>query len=204
MQITLQHDAGGIQCETFYQYVAPTGPGGTISFHNFDMDNRTRLRYYAPSDTVDATATTGGTVGSLSGNARWNGSSNLSRVGDTITDPESGWWAIVSCITDHNQFILEGQTHEPLYVAQPPTPQLAVTKDDGVTHVTKGGQTTYTVTVANTSAGATAGAASAVVVTDALAVGTTFVSCGFVSPAAGTCSEGVESLTDPGVAGAAV
>ncbi len=61
VQITYQHDSGGVSCLTLYQYVPPGLPSAT--FHNFDMDGNTRVVYYAPSDVFDPLGLTGVTSG---------------------------------------------------------------------------------------------------------------------------------------------
>jgi uncharacterized repeat protein (TIGR01451 family) len=194
VQTTLQHNAAGTQCRNEWEYVPPGVP--SITFHNFDFDGNGRIRYYPPSEMPDPTALTGGIAGTISNpTATWNGSNTISRGGDTIASPETGWWAIVSCISSNNQYIEEGQLGVPLFLEQPPTPSLDVTKDDGVTQVRPRDVVTYTIVVTNTSTGATAGAANQVVATDTIPAQTSFVSCQFVTPAAGTCSESGGQVT---------
>jgi uncharacterized repeat protein (TIGR01451 family) len=186
VQITYQQSAGGVICLTLHQYVAPDQPSAT--FHNFDMDGNNRVRYYAPSDAYDASGLTGGTAGTLSSDGQWN-NGTIARAGDTIADPEAGWWRIVSCLSSTNQFIQEGQAGAGVYYAQPPTPVMSIGKTDGASVAPAGGELTYQITVTNTSTGPTAGAAHLVVVTDAIPTNTTFTGCTIVPPDTGSCSE---------------
>lgn len=192
---TFQHDAGAITCQTFWSFVAPSQP--SVKFHNFDMDGGSgRVRYYAPGTTVDPTATSGGIAGTVSGNARWNGSSGTTRVGDTITSPAAGWWAVVSCVSSHNQLIQEGGNSGLLFMKQPATPSLNISKDDGVTQIEAGGTTEYLVTVTNTSDSSTSpGAARSVVITDSLPPHLTYASCSIDAPAVGACSQASGTVT---------
>ena len=121
-QVSFQQNSGAVACQTFYEY---TSPGqASVTFNNFDMDGNTRLRYYAPGDPAyNATATSGGTVGTMSGDAIWNNGGTLAaRVGDTIASPTTGWWRIVNCVNNGNQLIQEGQPGVLSYYTQPPTP----------------------------------------------------------------------------------
>ncbi len=200
-QVTFQHDAGSTVCQTFYQYVGPSQASAT--FNNFDMDGSGRIRYYAPGDPAyDPTATTGGTAGTLSGNGVWSGGTVSTRVGDTIVNPTTGWWRLPTCVSSHNQLIQEGQTGVPVYYVQPPTPSLSLSKDDGQATVSPGETLTYTLAVQNTSSGATAGAATAVVVRDTIPGNASYQSCSVPSPASGTwtCSQsaGVVTFTQTG------
>ncbi|WP_052337883.1 DUF11 domain-containing protein [Chloroflexus sp. Y-396-1] len=164
---TFQHDAAGTPCLTLHEYVAPGQ--SSVTFHNFDMDLQTRVRYYSPIDTYDPLGLSGGTAGTLSGNAVWNNSNSSSRVGDTIANPEPGWWRIVSCINNNNQFIQEGQTSVLSYMDPPPAPHLTLSKTDGVTVAAPGDIITYTLTFTNTGNPITSpGAAYNVVLTDTL------------------------------------
>ena len=165
------------------------------------MDGVTRLRYYAPGDpTFDATATTGGTAGTLSGNGVWNNGGTLAaRVGDTIASPVPGWWRLVSCVTSNNGYVLEGQTGKAMYYAQPPTPSMTLAKTDGVANASPGQALTYTITATNNSAGATRGAANNVVVTDTIPAGFTYTGCSIPTPTQGTwtCSQAAGSSRSP-------
>lgn len=191
-QVTFQQSSAGVGCITLYQYVVPGSP--SVTFNNFDMDGNTRVTYYAPSQTVDPTGVVGGTAGVVSGNGAWNGD-GMTRSGDTITSPQAGWWAIVTCVSPTNQFIQDRSPNQTAFLSLPPMPVLTVAKGDGVSSVTPGQNVTYSIDVTNTSAGATAGAAAAVVVTDPLPGGLTFVSCSFQNPAAGTCTESGGTVT---------
>ncbi len=200
-QASFQQDTGALACQTFYEWVSPGQP--SVVFHNFDMDGNTRVRYYAPSDAgYDPNALAGGTLGTLSVNGAWNGGTLASRVGDTIVNPESGWWRVVTCISTQNQFIQEGEVGRAAYYVQPPTPALQIAKDDGRATIAPGETTTYTIAVDDVAAGATAGAANNVVVTDTLPAGVTYLGCGVTDPAQGSwsCSEagGVVTFTQTG------
>ena len=77
-----------------------------------------------------------------------------------------GWWRIVNCISNGNQLIQEGQPGVLSYYTQPPTPNMTLTKTDGVANAAPGQALTYTITATNNSPAATGGAANNVVVTD--------------------------------------
>ncbi len=191
-QVTFQQDTGGTSCLTLYRYVDPGMP--SVTFNNFDMDGNTRVTYYAPSEVVDPSGVVGGTPGTLSGNGAWNGD-GLSRAGDTIADPEAGWWAIVSCISSNNQFIEDRTPNDIGFLAQPPSPALTLRKDDGVATTSPGATLTYELTATNTATGPTAGAALAVVLSDQLPAGVSFVGCAFASPATGGCDASGGTVT---------
>ena len=132
VQNQFQHDAAGLQCQTFYEYTTPGQ--ASVTFNNFDMDAGTsRVRYYAAGDaSYVATGLSGGTLGTTSADGVWNNGGTLAtRVGDTIANPTPGWWRIVSCATTHNGFIQEGQLGKTLFLTQPPTPSMTLTKTDG-------------------------------------------------------------------------
>ena len=193
LQTSYQQSTGGVACLTLFEYVSPGQASAT--FNNYDMDGNTRVRYYAPSDIFDPTGLTGGTAGTLSNNAAWNGGVGLARGGDTIANPEVGWWRIVSCLSAVNQFIQEAQNGVDAYYAEPPTPAMSLAKDDGIAVAPAGGNLTYTVTATNSSSGAGAGAALAVVITDTIPTNSTYVSCAIVAPATGTCSQSAGVVT---------
>ncbi|NNJ11264.1 DUF11 domain-containing protein [Chloroflexales bacterium ZM16-3] len=193
--------AGTVECLTLYEYVAPNQT--SVNFHNFDMDNAGQVTYYAPDDPSNPSYTPRVIDGTPSGappspttNAVWNGTgaSQTDRgTGDEITPAsgntylESGWWRIVTCIGRDNQYIQEGQTGSSAYYTQPPIPKMEVSKGDGVDLTSPGDQLTYTITYTNTSSGATAGAATSVVLKDTIPAKTTYDSC-VIAPSEGTCS----------------
>ncbi|HZD18952.1 MAG TPA: DUF11 domain-containing protein, partial [Actinomycetota bacterium] len=194
-QMTFQQDGAALGCQTQYQYVDPGQASATFS--NFDLTGGARVRYYAPSDaTYVPDASGGGTLGTPSTAAVWNA------PGDVVSNPETGWWRIVTCADPGNQFIQEGQNGVPTYLEQPPTPALALAIDDGVTQVAVGQSVTYGIVVSNTASGATAGAANDAVVSVTLPAGLTYSSCAAPTPADGTwvCSEsaGVVTFTQDG------
>ena len=193
LQTSYQQSTGGVACLTLFEFVIAGQP--SVTFNNYDMDGNTRVSYYAPSDTFDPTGLTGGTAGTLSNNAAWNGGVGLARGGDTIANPEGGWWRIVSCLTAVNQFIQEAQNGVDAYYAEPPTPALSLAKDDGLTVAPAGGNLTYTVTATNTSSGSDAGAALAVIIRDTIPTNSTYVSCAIVAPATGSCGQNLGVVT---------
>lgn len=179
-----QTTASVSQCLTLYEYVAPAQ--ASTRFHNFDLDSNQRVRYYPPSATLDPAAQTGGVAGTVSAGSVWNnGGTQTTRGGDVITNPETGWWRIVTCVNNQNQYIQEGQTGVPSFYAQPPTPNMTLAKTDGVTTARPGDVLTYTLSYANIATGPTAGAALSTVIRDTIPANTTYVGC---SPTA-TCSE---------------
>jgi uncharacterized repeat protein (TIGR01451 family) len=186
-QTSYQHDVGAQACITLYQFV---GQGqASIRFHNFDMDG-------PGGQSVTYTSPSGQTItGNPSAGTVWNGGTATTRVGDLVNNPEPGWWSIESCVSDHNQFIQEGQFNIPSYYAQPPTPRMIIEKDDGLTVVSPNQVVSYTIGFTNTSNVApptppVPGAAANVVLTDVIPSETTFVSCGFNTPLyQGTCSQ---------------
>ena len=201
-QVSFQQNSGAVACQTFYEYTTPGQ--ASVTFNNFDMDGNTRLRYYAPGDpTYNATATSGGTVGTMSGDAIWNNGGTLAaRVGDTIASPTTGWWRIVNCVNNGNQLIQEGQPGVLSYYTQPPTPNMTLTKSDGVATAAPGQALTYTITATNNAPAAGGGAANNVVVTDTIPAGFTYTGCSIPTPTQGTwtCSQaaGVVSFTQTG------
>ena len=192
--VSVQQTSGATACLTLFEYVAPGT--ASITLNNFGMGSG-RVRYYAPSDVYDATATSGGTVGTVSGSTTWNNSATTARGGDVIGTPEAGWWREVYCAPSGSQFVPEGRLNRAAYQTQPPTPELTAAADDTVTTVTRGDTRTTTLTVTNASSGSTAGTAKSVVVKDTLPAGETFTSCSVLAPATGTCthSGGVVTAT---------
>ncbi|HEY0733863.1 MAG TPA: SdrD B-like domain-containing protein [Herpetosiphonaceae bacterium] len=208
-RISFQHDvntAGVGQCLTLYEYVAPGQ--ASIAFHNFDLDGNQRVRYYAPSAAYDPSGTTGGIAGTLSVDSSWNTSGTSTRgTGDVINNPEPGWWKIVTCVGNHNQYIQEGQFSLASYYEQPPTPVMTVSKTDNLTITGPNNVQTYVLTFDNTSEStAQPGAALNVVLTDTIPTNTTYLSCAIDAPFTGTCSQagGVVTFTLSGNVNAGV
>lgn len=118
---------GSNACHTYFTFI----PEGTPSlvYHNFDMDGAGRIRYYAPSDTAfDERANSGGIAGTISGQAVWNnGGTDTTRVGDTITNPEFGYWRVVACIPSNNQYTFESPAALNTFFTPPRRPDLDVT-----------------------------------------------------------------------------
>ena len=201
-QVSFQQNSGAVACQTFYQYTTPGQ--ASVTFNNFDMDGNTRLRYYAPGDPAyNATATSGGTVGTMSGDAIWNNGGTLAaRVGDTIASPTTGWWRMVNCVNNGSQLIQEGQPGVLSYYTQPPTPNMTLTKSDGVATAAPGQALTYTITATNNAPAAGGGAANNVVVADTIPAGFTYTGCSIPTPTQGTwtCSQaaGVVTFTQTG------
>lgn len=192
-QTTYQHDqVGQVECMVSYQYVRPNVP--SVSFHNFDLDNNERVTYYPPSATFDpqGAPTPGSIAGTLSGNAVWNGGTQTSRgTGDVVQNPEPGWWRLVTCVKDDNQFNQEGQTGVPTFRQPVPEPNMVITKDDGQTFIAAGDVLTYTIRFTNQSPSTKQipGAAFNVRITDTLPLDLSFRGCGFVTPGlTGTCA----------------
>jgi uncharacterized repeat protein (TIGR01451 family) len=190
--ISYQHeDTGSMNCSTIYEFVRDIP---SVTFNNFDMDNNGRVRYYAPSDTYDSEANTGGTVGTVSGNTVWN-NGTTARGGDTITNPEPGWWKLVSCISSNNQYIQEGQVDRVALTQPPLEPDIEVSKDDGVTQIARGDDNTYTIGISNTASGPTASASRNVQVDDDLPDGFTPTGCHWAPPQTGSCSIAGQTVT---------
>ena len=175
VQISWQQDSGAGQCLTLFEYA--DGSTDPLVFNNFDMDGNSRVRYYDPSAAFDPTASSGGVVGTVSGNAVWNnGGTSTTRGGDTVAVTEAGWWRSVTCMASRNQFIQENGTGQPDYIEQPPSPVAGLAKDDGLVQTFPGQTLTYTLDVTN-DVGPSPGAMVAPTVTDVLPAGTTFASC---------------------------
>jgi uncharacterized repeat protein (TIGR01451 family) len=191
-QAAVQQNSGGTACLTLFEYAAPGLASMTLN--NFGMGGG-RVRYYAPSDAYDATATTGGTPGTVSGALTWNNSATTARGGDVIASPESGWWREVYCAPSGNEFVPEGRAGVTAYLDQPPTPSLAASATDGLTTVTRGATRQTTFTITNASSGATAGTARNVVLKDTVPAEETFASCSIVAPATGTCTQSAGVVT---------
>jgi uncharacterized repeat protein (TIGR01451 family) len=210
-QVTYQHNQPGeTRCMILYQFVHP---GATsAAFHNFDMDNNVRVRYYPSGVTFDpqGLATPGSIAGTVSGYTVWNGGTQTDRgSGDLIQQPQAGWWRIVTCVRDDNQFNQEGQHGIPTYRDPFPEPDVIVAKDDGRELVYPGEILTYTIRIENRSlqTRAVPGAAFDLVLTDTLPTGMTYRTCAWSTPGLnGTCyaqgQDVVFRLADPLVAGA--
>ena len=184
-----QHGGSGQSCKTFYFFVAP---GTTsITLHNFDMDGNGSVNYHSPSGSSYA--------GSVSGNARWNNSSNATRVGDTLAvgTPDEGWWSADVCISSGNQYIFEGVEGESVFLdLVPAVPRMTLTKSDGLTSVDPGETVTYVLTYANTSdATPNPGLATGATISDTVPANTTYQSCSVDGPATGTCAENAGVVT---------
>jgi len=166
--LALQQNTAGNVPITFYRFVPPGLP--QIQFHTFDSDGIPSIRYYSPSQ--NAGDPLDGTAGTLSGaDGTWNGGGTASaRGGDTILNPEGGYWRVVMQVSPNNQFNLESVMGQPLYNVQPPTPIVELTKVDNKTdRVIQGEQITYTITYTNTSdLTATPGNAYNVIIKDTL------------------------------------
>ena len=177
-----QHGGSGQSCKSFYFFVAP---GTTsITLHNFDMDGNGSVNYHSPSGSSYA--------GSVSGNARWNNSSNATRVGDTLAIGASdrGWWSADVCISSGNQYIFEGVEGESVFLdLVPAVPRMTLTKSDGITSVDPGETVTYVLTYTNTSNSTpNPGLATGVTISDTIPANTTYQSCSVNGPATGSCS----------------
>ncbi|NNJ10415.1 hypothetical protein EKD04_008760 [Chloroflexales bacterium ZM16-3] len=180
-QTTLRFAPGTNQCRTFYEYVRPGQ--STATFNNYDLDSPTlsaRVRYYPPSAIYDPQGITGGLAGTASGSSVWNLGTATTRGGDSFTNPESGWWRIVTCTSDmgtQNQLIQEGQTDQASYLTQQGTPSLSISVTPSPVTVAPGGSLSFNVNYTNTSSGILAGAAMGTTFTVTLPSDLTFVSC---------------------------
>jgi uncharacterized repeat protein (TIGR01451 family) len=210
VQTTYQHDVvGQVVCLLHYQFVKANLP--EVRFHNFDLDNNERVTYYPPSAVFDPTGavTPGSVPGTVSGFTRWNGGTQTSRgTGDVVLDPEPGWWRMVTCVRDDNQFNQEGQTGVPLFREPVPEPDMSVRKDDGRTLVAPGDVLTYTIRFTNQalSTKVMPGAAFNVTLTDRLPPNLSFRGCRLATPGLrGSCAQQgqdvVFTLTDRVAAG---
>ena len=145
------------QCHTFSKY-APPG-AGSLTWHSFDMDrgnpgvvrpgteDQLRLSYYGPNDAFDPAASPPGRNPSnhpfpqMSGNNSWNGrgAGRDLRVGDRFDNPETGWWRMVVCTDEHNQYIPEVELIED----DSAVPDLAFDQTDGLDEIAPGDPSTY-------------------------------------------------------------
>ncbi len=192
LQATLVHhqDDHTKQCADLYQFVAPTTQA---AFHNFDMDANPSTTNGLPENTVYNTITYISPDGRTyqpppSGNGVWNGGTQFSRGrGDVIARPYPGWWRIHTCSDVKNQYIQEGQSGQPLYTVQPPTPILTYTPPLAPPHP-DATHATYILSLANVSDHTTTpGAATGITVTVRLTPAQHYVSCGFVATLHGSC-----------------
>ncbi|MBX0327462.1 DUF11 domain-containing protein [Oscillochloris sp. ZM17-4] len=210
-QTTYQHnELGQVECLLNYQYVRPNLPD--VSFHNFDLDNNERVTYYPPSATLDlqGNPAPGSIAGTVSGSSVWNGGTQTSRgTGDVVLNPEPGWWRLVTCVKDDNQFNQEGQTGVPSFLEPVPEPDMAISKDNQRTLVSAGDVLTYTIRFSNNSPTTkqVPGAAFDVMITDTLPLSLGFLSCRLMTPGlSGSCANSGQDVTftldDPVFAGA--
>jgi uncharacterized repeat protein (TIGR01451 family) len=161
-EASFQHTVSGCQVFPFFVPVTPS-----LHLNNFDLD------FPNLSASVTYTPPGGGSLpGTTSGPTVWNNSADANRVGDVIANPTPGWWQAQICGDPDNQYIFEpeGLTH---FFAQPPIPEMTVSKDDGLTEVAAGQFITYTISYANNGQGAALDA----VLTETLPASTTFVAC---------------------------
>ena len=185
LQTAFKHPQSPTNCLTLYEYVAPNTQ--RIAFHNFDMDTSGGILYYSPSGTAF--------TGTSSARGVWNTGTRTSRgTGDIITNPETGWWKIVTCAGSDRHFIQEGQEGVPAYFQQPPTPRVVVSKDDGLIDVHPNQVLDYTIQFTNTASMGPSplsvpGAALQPVITDTLPANTLFESCAINAPYTGTCGQ---------------
>ncbi|HNP72925.1 MAG TPA: DUF11 domain-containing protein [Kouleothrix sp.] len=185
IQTAFKHPQNPSTCLTLYEYVAPNQ--SQVSFHNFDMEASGSVTYYNPGGVAFP--------GTASGPGVWNRGTRTSRgTGDTIANPESGWWKIVSCAGNDRHFIQEGQQNVPAYFQQPPTPRAVVSKDDGLVDVHPNEVLNYTIQFTNTASMApfplaVPGAALQMVITDTLPAYTSFLSCAIDAPFTGSCAQ---------------
>ncbi|MGA7297602.1 MAG: hypothetical protein WBW92_08850, partial [Rhodanobacteraceae bacterium] len=168
-----QHDQPNA-CNNHYFFVDETV--GSVTMRNFDLDDGGTIVYTrADGSTVNGTA---------SGNGVW--------AYDTVPvgPGQAGWWHVQFCYTPTNLYVFESTQNMLLYMdTLPGAPELAITKNDGVSVVEWGDTLNYTINVHNVSdANVNPGKAFNVVVTDDVPTGLTYESC-FMGGAAGSCSE---------------
>lgn len=209
LQTTYEHtQSGQVLCLLLYQYVSPGIPSAT--FNNFDLDDNERVTYYPPSADFDPEGALlpGSIAGTVSGFTVWNNGTQTTRGGDTIANPEPGWWRIVTCVRDGNQFNQEGQLGVPIFRQPSPEPDMLIRKDDGRTVVAPGDVLTYTISFSNIAnrTRQVPGAAFDVTISDSLPANTSFRSCRLVTAGLqGTCAQSgnnvVFRLNDPVAAG---
>jgi uncharacterized repeat protein (TIGR01451 family) len=169
-QSTFQQGADASTLD-LYEYVSP---GQTsITYHNFDLaeSGLGSVQYHSPGGLEHA--------GTTSSNNAWNGGTASSRGGDTLANPEPGWWRVVTTADGRmNRYIMEGQTLEPAYYQQPPTPAISMSISDGVAEVKADDVVTYTIEFTNTSADTEApGAAANLTIQNTIPDDTSYLSC---------------------------
>ena len=161
VETSYQHNTTG--CTTFWFFV-PKKPELRLS--NFDMDETTSVTYTDPSGNIIS--------GTVSGSTVWN---NEGRAwfpppgGDVVENPESGWWQAELCIEEGNQYVFypEGA----IWFENPPDyPEIAITKDDGLTQIVVDNETTYDIIIENIGTGP----ALNTVITDTLPANVNYVS----------------------------
>ncbi len=163
-----QHEGPGSSCQDHIFFVNSATPR-PLRAHNFDMDGRGSVTYTTPNGA--------NVVGTVSGNASWNNSSDANRVGDVLPDI-NGWWTAEICIGAHNQYVFEAPSAGPSFPEPQPAPRIAVDKTDGEETLMLGDETTYTVTIENVSDDdPLPGSAYNLVATDILPEGVEFVTC---------------------------
>ncbi len=198
-QYAFQQNSGGVQCNTLFEFVEensscpsspPTPPDSNVCFNNFDMDNNTRVRYYPPLTPLDPNGLIGGVPGTLSGNGVWNGGTQTTRGGDVITNPDVGWWGIVTCLSNNNQLAQDAQENVPQFNQIPPIPVIELLKDDGTVVANAGDTLTYNIRFENISDDdLLPGAARNLQLVDTLPSDVSYVSCAINAPFSGVCSE---------------
>lgn len=184
-------------CQNFHTFVGLAQP--TVTFHNFDLDSNIpgneTVRYIPPVGSSYPRSIDGTT----SENARWNNPPNANtppeRGGDSfaIEVDDVGWWIIEVCVqiptanARKNQYIVEASSGM-LFLQQPGTPVMELTKDDGVAVAENDQTLIYAINFANTSdTTPNPGAAQNVTLADPIPVGTTYVGCAINAPYTGTC-----------------
>jgi uncharacterized repeat protein (TIGR01451 family) len=191
-----QHSASS--CNDFYWFVDEADTETYMI--NFDLDGSVSICYFPPGSGGPCPVT-----GTLSGQTVWNngvaaprpGFSDLDTfdlvadvTGDAMTDPPTGVWRAEVCVNPLNQYSFE-VPGKLLFLQPPDLPDLSIAKTDGVTTVTAGGSTTYTITITNNGTGAALPLPGAgdIELTDTLPAGMTFDSCTVNPPLIGTCQE---------------
>jgi hypothetical protein len=177
-------------CQNFYQFVEPGTPA--VTFHNYDvlLSRDAYVIYRSPDNRIY--------YGTVSANNKWNGpgATTMRRVGDTIINPEPGWWILRVCTDNLNQFVQEGQQGEPIYLHQPPKPDMQASMTSERVSV---GRLRYTINMTNTSdTSSTPGAAQAITLTsqaDPPMDDVRLVSCSVTGSLTGTCDYDTDTDT---------